>query len=253
MRTIDRIPVWAYSVFNLLLIAVCVFAINFGWSLFSQAEVDEQTLNRQREDMVSKQIEARDIKDRHILNAMRTVKRHLFVPIGLVNRAYHDQPLPIGEDQTISQPYIVAIMTFLLEPDQDDVVLEIGTGSGYQAAILAELVKEVYTIEIIENLGKRAQTLLNEKLEYSNIHVRIGDGYQGWPEKAPFDAIIVTAAPDHIPQPLIDQLKVGGRMVIPVGDNDQVLMLIQKTEDKVIQRSLIPVRFVPMTGEAERH
>lgn len=254
MRTIDRIPVWAYSLSNLLLISVCVFAVNFGWSLTSQTDSDETMLNRQRELMVRQQIEARDIRDRHILNAMRTVKRHLFVPKGLINKAYRDQPLPIGEDQTISQPYMVAIMTYLLEPDKDDVVLEIGTGSGYQAAVLAELVKEVYTIEIIESLGNRAQKLLNNQLEYSNIHVRIGDGYQGWPEHAPFDKIIVTAAPDHIPQPLVDQLKVGGRMVIPVGDDEnQNLILVTHSEENVYQRQLIPVRFVPMTGEAERH
>ncbi|MBZ0258551.1 protein-L-isoaspartate(D-aspartate) O-methyltransferase [bacterium] len=238
---------------NLLLIALCVCVVTLSWSLFSQAEVNEDALSRQRENMVREQIEARDIKDRHILNAMRTVKRHLFVPKGLINRAYLDSALPIGEKQTISQPYIVAIMTYLLEPHKDDVVLEIGAGSGYQAAVLAELVKEVYTIEIIETLGKRAQKLLNDRLGYTNIHVRIGDGYQGWPEHAPFDAIIVTAAPDHIPKPLVEQLKIGGRMVIPVGKDDQKLMLIQKTSDEVVERTLIPVRFVPMTGEAQRH
>lgn len=251
MKAFGRMPIWAYSLFNFLLVAGCAAGLVFGWSLFSQAEVDNSTLDRFRETMVRTQIEARDIKNPRVLEAMRTVKRHLFVPKGLVHRAYRDHPLPIGEDQTISQPYIVALMTTLLNPGPDDVVLEIGTGSGYQAAVLAEIVDQVYTIEIVESLAKRSQKLLNDQLEYSNIHVRAGDGYQGWPDKAPFDGIIVTAAPEKIPQPLIDQLKVGGRMVIPVGKSEQNLMVVQKNADQVIQRTVIPVRFVPMTGQAE--
>ena len=251
MAGFDRMPIWAYSLFNLLLIAGCAAAVVFGWSLFSQAEVDDQTLDRFRETMVRTQIEARDIKDRRVLDAMRTVKRHLFVPKGLIHRAYRDHPLPIGYDQTISQPYIVALMTTLLNPEPDDVILEIGAGSGYQAAILAEVVKEVYTIEIVAPLAERAKKLLNDQLEYSNIHVRAGDGYQGWPEHAPFDGIIVTAAPEHIPQPLIDQLKIGARLVIPVGDKEQQLMVLQKNADQVVKRTVLPVNFVPMTGQAE--
>jgi len=160
-------------------------------------------------------------------------------------------PTPIGEGQTISQPYIVALMTELLSPHSSDKVLEIGTGSGYQAAILAELVKEVYTIEIIKELGNKAEQLL-KSLGYQNIRLRVGDGYRGWPEQAPFDGILVTAAPGHIPQPLLDQLKVGGRMIIPVGDSHQELMRITKEEKGIKKETILPVRFVPMTGEAEK-
>jgi protein-L-isoaspartate(D-aspartate) O-methyltransferase len=164
--------------------------------------------------------------------------------------AYEDRPLPIGEDQTISQPYIVALMTELLGLKGGEKVLEIGTGSGYQAAILAEIAKEVYTIEIIESLANTAEERL-QKMGYKNITVKWGDGYQGWEEHAPFDGVIVTAAPDHIPQPLVDQLKIGGRMVIPVGDYFQELKLLTKTEEGVKEKSVLPVRFVPMTGEAQ--
>ena len=211
----------------------------------------EEEYTKAREDMVAKQIVKRGVKNKVVLDAMRKVKRHLYVPDNMKVYAYTDGPLPIGEDQTISQPYIVALMTELLEPKPDDKVLEIGTGSGYQAAILAEIVKEVYTIEIIPELAKTAEELLN-KLDYKNITVKCGDGYQGWKEHAPFDGIIVTAAPDHIPQPLVDQLKVGGRLVIPVGDFYQELVVITKTEKGTKKKSIIPVRFVPMTGEAEK-
>jgi protein-L-isoaspartate(D-aspartate) O-methyltransferase len=186
-----------------------------------------------------------------VLDAIGRVERHRFVPAQYRSMAYDNRPLPIGEEQTISQPYIVAYMTEMLQLEPTDRVLEIGTGSGYQASILGELSATVYSIEIVEILGRRAEALLAE-LGYSNIHVRIGDGYQGWPEHAPFDAIIVTAAPGHIPQPLVEQLAVGGRMVVPVGGERQTLTLIERTAEGVTITRDLPVRFVPMTGEAER-
>ncbi len=201
-----------------------------------------------RDKMVETQIKARGVKDPRVLSAMSKVERHRFVPEEYVNSAYSDQPLPIGEGQTISQPYIVALMTELLELKGEERVLEIGTGSGYQAAILAELVKEVYSIEIIESLANSAKKKLIE-LGYKNVYVKAGDGYLGWPEVAPFDAIIVTAAPDHIPNPLLEQLKEGGRMVIPVGTFAQELKKIVKRSGKIETTDVIPVVFVPMTGE----
>ncbi|HEX7401820.1 MAG TPA: protein-L-isoaspartate(D-aspartate) O-methyltransferase [candidate division Zixibacteria bacterium] len=205
----------------------------------------------ERERMVGQQIEARGVKDKLVLAAMRKIPRHLFVPRNWRDQAYTDGPLPIGEGQTISQPYIVGLMTELLNLKGGEKILEIGTGSGYQAAVLAEIAKEVYTIEIICPLAQRAESTLKE-LEYDNVIVRCGDGYQGWKEHAPFDGVIVTAAPDHIPQPLVDQLKVGGRLVIPVGDVFQELMVVTKTETGTKKMNVIPVRFVPMTGEAEK-
>lgn len=210
--------------------------------------VDEDTFTRQRKRMVEEQIACRGIMDKRVLEAMESVPRHLFIPEEARSYSYYDQPVPIGFGQTISQPYIVAFMTELLHAGSNDVVLEVGTGSGYQAAVLAKLVKQVYTVEIIEELGKEAQKRLN-MLGYTNVEVMIGDGYKGWPEHAPFDAIIVTAAAEHIPQPLIDQLKPGGRMVIPVGGVYAVqdLMLITKdTSLKVVKEPIIPVRFVPL-------
>jgi protein-L-isoaspartate(D-aspartate) O-methyltransferase len=201
-----------------------------------------------REKMVETQIKARGVKDPRVLSALRKVERDRFVPEEYLNSAYSDQPLPIGEGQTISQPYIVALMTELLDLKGDEKVLEIGTGSGYQAAILAELAKEVYTIEIIESLASMAGKRLLA-LGYKNIKVKAGDGYSGWPEAAPFDAIIVTAAPDHIPKPLIEQLKEGGRMVVPVGTYAQELKKIVKRSGKIETTDVIPVVFVPMTGE----
>lgn len=201
-----------------------------------------------RERMVETQIKARGVKDPRVLAAMLKIERHLFVPRDLHPNAYSDQPLPIGEGQTISQPYIVALMTELLDLKGDDKVLEVGTGSGYQAAILAELAKEVYSIEIIEKLATSAERLLLD-LGYKNIKVKAGDGYLGWPEAAPFDAIIVTCAPDHIPRPLMDQLKEGGRMVIPVGELTQELKKIVKRGSKLETINVIPVIFVPMTGD----
>ncbi len=201
-----------------------------------------------RDKMVATQIKARDVRDPRVLAAMLKVERHLFVPPELQNAAYLDQPLPIGEGQTISQPYIVAFMTELLELEGGEKVLEIGTGSGYQAAVLAELVKEVYTIEIVPSLASSAQRCLQE-LGYRNIHVKAGDGYLGWPAAAPFDAIMITAAPDHIPGPLLEQLKEGGRMVVPVGVGAQMLKKIVKKGGKIETRDVTPVLFVPMTGE----
>jgi len=199
-----------------------------------------------RQKMVNEQIMARGVRTESVIKAMQKVERHLFVPEQYQNFAYSDRPLPIGEGQTISQPYIVALMTELLDLKKSDKVLEIGTGSGYQAAILDEICDSVYTIEIIPSLGKQAQALLRE-LGYHNIHCKIGDGYLGWPEHAPYDGIIVTCAPSKIPQPLKEQLAEGGRMVIPVGATyTQELVLVTKTKGKLIQKSVIPVRFVPM-------
>ncbi|MFH1998741.1 MAG: protein-L-isoaspartate(D-aspartate) O-methyltransferase [Planctomycetota bacterium] len=205
----------------------------------------------ERDRMVRFQIEDRGISDPRVLAAMREVPRHLFVPVKAQAEAYADYPLRIGEGQTISQPYIVACMTEYLDVQPNHKVLEIGTGSGYQAAILGELAEEVYTIEIIESLGEQARELL-QQVGCNNVHVRIGDGYQGWPEKAPFDAIMVTAAPDHIPEPLIAQLKPGGRLLLPVGDLYQELTRITRTGEGTRSERLLPVRFVPMTGEAEK-
>ena len=216
----------------------------------TKKEAQKEIYAERRERMVKTQIEARGVKDKLVLDAMRKVPRHLFVAEGLKDVAYTDGPLPIGEEQTISQPYIVALMTELLDLKGGERVLEIGTGSGYQAAILAEIDKEVYTIEIICSLAEVAETRLKE-MKYKNITVRCADGYQGWEEYAPFDGVIVTAAPDHIPQPLVDQLKMGGRLVIPVGELFQELMVVTKTEKGMKKDMIIPVRFVPMTGEAE--
>lgn len=203
-----------------------------------------------REQMVNSQIIARGITNPRVIEAMRKVERHKLVPKNLMENAYADSPLPIGEGQTISQPYIVAYMTALLQPKPEMKILEIGTGSGYQAAVLAEIVKEVYTIEIVAELGLRSEKALKE-MGYDNIKVRIGDGYQGWPEKGPFDGIIVTAASEKIPPSLITQLKEGGRMVIPVGPNNeaQELMLVEKTKGKTKIFKMLPVRFVPFTRD----
>ncbi|MBN1355012.1 protein-L-isoaspartate(D-aspartate) O-methyltransferase [bacterium] len=204
----------------------------------------------QRKQMVRSQIEARGVRNQEVLKALLKVERHLFVPENVRYQSYLDGPLPIGEGQTISQPYIVALMTELLEPDSGMKVLEIGTGSGYQAAILGELCKEVYTIEIVPSLYASATATL-EKLEYTNVHTRLGDGFAGWPEQAPFDGIIVTCAPKKVPPPLLDQMAEGGRLVIPVGKFWQELKVLEKKEGKIRERDVIPVRFVPMTGEAE--
>ena len=235
------------------LVLLSVFVIFLQLLPFSAAnseDIEESKHVRAREDMVKTQIETRGVKDKRVLRAMRKVERHRFVPRQLRLLAYTDGPLPIGEGQTISQPYIVALMTELLGLDGDEKVLEIGTGSGYQAAILAELCAHVYTIEILEPLAKSAKALL-EELGYKNITVKYGDGFLGWEEFAPFDAIIVTCAPPEVPPPLIEQLKEGGRMVIPVGEFFQELRLIEKRGGKLITKDIIPVRFVPMLRKEE--
>ena len=200
--------------------------------------------------MVAEQIIARGVKDEVVLHAMRRVPRHEFVPEALRDYAYQDRPLPIGHDQTISQPYVVAAMTELAHITRGSRVLEIGTGSGYQSAVLAEVGAEVYSIEIVAPLAERAGATLRA-LGY-DIHLRTGDGYGGWPEAAPFDAIIVTAAPALIPTPLKEQLRVGGRLVIPVGERHQQLLVITRSEDGYREEDVFPVRFVPMTGAAQK-
>src|SRR5436305_9621113 len=203
----------------------------------------------QRQRMVEQQLKPRGIKDERVLAAMAKVPREEFVPVDARPSAYEDGPLPIGYDQTISQPYIVAFMTEQLRPKPSDRVLEIGSGSGYQAAVLAESVAEVYTIEIVEPLAKNAEATL-QRLGYKNVHVKAGDGHSGWLEQAPFDSIIVTCAPDHVPQQLTDQLKDGGRMVIPVGERfAQQLYLLEKQNGRLRESAVLPVRFVPMTRE----
>lgn len=215
---------------------------------YGKSEIDYQTLRVQ---MVEKQIIARGIQDTLVLKALLHVERQKFVPEKYRHLAYADRPLPIGYDQTISQPYIVALMTSLLNLKGNEKVLEIGTGSGYQAAILAKIAPEVYTIEILKPLAESAEKRL-KALDYKNIQVRCGDGYKGWPDYAPFEGIIVTCAPPYIPEPLIKQLKIGGKLVIPVGEYYQELILITKTETGVNEESIIPVRFVPMKGEVEK-
>ncbi|MBI4668688.1 MAG: protein-L-isoaspartate(D-aspartate) O-methyltransferase [Elusimicrobia bacterium] len=208
-------------------------------------------------DLIANYSQSHRVTDKTVIEAMKKVPRHRFVPSDVVERAYDDTPLMIGEGQTISQPFIVGYMTELLSLKPSDKVLEIGTGSGYQAAVLSLLAKEVYTIEIIESLGRRAGAALRE-LGYKNVKVKIGDGYRGWPENAPFNAVIVTCAPEDIPKPLIDQLKTGGRMVIPVGRQledmwtTQELIVLIKTDKGIVREKKLDVRFVSMTGEAQR-
>jgi protein-L-isoaspartate(D-aspartate) O-methyltransferase len=205
---------------------------------------------KSREEMVRKQLVGAGITDPAVIEAMKEVPRHEFVPFSVKSYAYADGPLPIGHGQTISQPFIVAYMTQALELSKEDTVLEVGTGSGYQAAILGKLAREVYTIEIVPPLAESARTVL-AKLGFQNVHVKLGDGYLGWPEAAPFDAIIVTCAPDRVPEPLISQLKEGGRLVIPVGEAGgvQKLVLLRKKNGEISKTSMLDVRFVPMTGK----
>ena len=203
-----------------------------------------------REKMVAAQLVSRDIVNKRVIAAMQQIPRHEFVPERMQDLAYTDSPLSIGRGQTISQPYIVALMTQLVDPQPRQKALDVGTGSGYQAAVLAELTKNVYSIEIVEPLAEEARDRL-QRLGYRNVTVRHGDGYHGWQSEAPFDVIIVAAAPDHIPQDLIDQLAPGGRMVLPVGEYSQELVVISKDQNgRITQREIIPVAFVPMTGDA---
>ncbi|MDZ4165904.1 MAG: protein-L-isoaspartate(D-aspartate) O-methyltransferase [Smithellaceae bacterium] len=216
--------------------------------LFAGADSLETLFSEKRKQMVETQLKARGIKDLRVLDAMLKVKRHLFVPADIRHLAYEDRPLPIGGGQTISQPYIVALMTELLALKGTERILEIGTGSGYQAAILAELVKEVYTIEILEPLARQSEGLL-KGLNYQNIKVKFGDGFLGWPEFAPFEGIIVTCAPEKIPPLLLEQLAENGRLVIPVGTHWQELKLVRKIKGRIKEENIVPVRFVPMLRE----
>lgn len=236
----------------ILLIIIAFFCPQFT-ALLSVSAQEDPTFIKAREQMVRYDLSGRDIKDRKVLEVMGRVPRHLFVSRDLVKKAYADHPLPIGEGQTISQPYVVALMTQSLGLKGDEKVLEIGTGSGYQAAVLAEIVKDVYTIEIRDKLTKNAEKTLNS-LGYKNVKVKTGDGYFGWEEYAPFDAIMVTCAVNHIPSPLIEQLKEGGRLILPLGSTAyyQTLTLIKKVKGKLTVEYITDVRFVPMVGEAEK-
>ena len=208
---------------------------------------EKEGFEKLREKMVAEQLVSRGISSKAVLDAMRIVPRHLFVPEDIQNVAYSDSPLPIGLAQTISQPYIVAFMTEQINPEPGMKILEIGTGSGYQAAVLAQIGCEIYSIELLDELAERAKAVIGN-LNYDNVTVKCGNGYLGWPEKAPFDAIIVTAAPENIPEKLVEQLKDGGTMVVPVGPVNAVqsLKIIMKKENRVMEKDLLPVRFVPM-------
>ncbi len=216
------------------------------------AEKREEEFLRERQLMVENQIVARGIKDKNVIKAMLEVPRHLFVPDSLVDQAYGDFPLPIGEGQTISQPYIVALMTELLKLDRESVVLEIGTGSGYHAAVISRIAKKVYSVEIIPELAERAKRVL-KLLGYNNVEVVVKDGSDGLPDKSPFDAVLLTAAPPAVPEVLIDQLKIGGRLVAPVGEFFQELLVIEKKKDGIEKRSVAAVRFVPMMGKVRKN
>lgn len=228
-----------------LIISIFIFIVIYSCKRDAK-ENFENSFESKRNEMVNKQIEGREVTDSATLSSMRKVERHLFVPKDQINFAYDDRPLPIGYGQTISQPYIVGYMTELIKPEKSYKVLEIGTGSGYQAAVLAEIVDSVFTIEIIPELGITAEERLRQ-LGYKNVKVKIGDGYYGVEESALFDAIIVTAASEYIPPPLLEQLKDGGRMVIPIGSPFmvQMLMLVEKKGDEITTENILPVRFVP--------
>ncbi len=233
------------------LLGVIILTLLFDVSTGEGQNLTERELTRRREEMVKFAVAGAGVKNERVLKAMRETLRHEFMPRKVWEQAYIDGGIAIGKQQTISSPFIVAYMTECLDPQPTDKVLEIGTGSGYQAAILSPLVKEVYTIEIVEELGLKAMKTL-ERLGYTNVFVKIGDGYLGWEEHAPFDKIIVTCSPENVPQPLIDQLAEGGKMVVPVGQrHQQTLCLFEKRQGELIQTALQPTLFVPMTGEAE--
>lgn len=246
MVELRRIQCMLFAMLRFSFLWMILMFVFSGWALADDLN------DSLREMMVERQIKARGISDEATLKAMAVVERHRFVDGRISDRAYEDRPLPIGHGQTISQPYIVAFMTEIVQPKPEHRVLEIGAGSGYQAAVLAEIVEKVYTVEIVRPLAEAAGKLM-ETLGYDNVEVRFGDGYYGWPEKAPFDSIVVTAAAEYIPPPLIEQLKDGGRMIIPVGSplRTQQLMLVEKKNGTVQTRSLMPVRFVPFTRADE--
>jgi len=249
-----RILIKERSRYHLLAFFVIVIGV---WTIISGCGNENQAMNQgndhtrqaERDWMVDTQIVGGGVTDQAVVAAMRRVPRHRFMPDSDSEDAYGDFPLPIGHGQTISQPFIVAYMTQALKLKPDEKVLEIGTGSGYQAAILAELVSKVFTIEIVEPLARGAKKTLAE-LGYDNVIVRAGDGYKGWPDESPFDAIILTAAPNHIPSPLLEQLAIGGRLILPLGDYPQRLLLIRRTKEGYQETELLPVVFVPMTGQA---
>lgn len=246
------VPAFAPLLFLLLLLACGPRDVSGEEAGGSSGRPGAAVRAAEREAMVTRQLAGRDITDRRVLAAMRTIPRHEFVPPEIADAAYQDSPLPIGLGQTISQPYIVALMTQLGRPGPASRALDVGTGSGYQAAVLAEVAGTVYSIEILCELAREAEARL-ARLGYRNVEVRCGDGYRGWPEAAPFDVIIVAAAPEEIPQPLIDQLAPGGRLVIPVGEGHQELIVVERARDGSISRfSAGGVRFVPMTGEAQK-
>ena len=241
-----RVARCALSIIALILLGG--WTCSTGMSESHRSPHDSFATARQR--MVEEQIAARGVRDPAVLAALGKVPRHLFVPDAVRHEAYADHPLQIGSGQTISQPFIVAYMTEAIAPRATDRVLEVGTGSGYQAAVLATLVAEVYSIEIIPALAEQAARRLHD-LGYDNVTVRAGDGFAGWPDMAPFDAVLVTAAPDAVPPPLLEQLKVGGKLVIPVGVGDQQLVRWTRTASGFERETLLPVRFVPMTGQAQ--
>ena len=245
-RTTPAAWTWYASVQRCYLVKIMVIC-----GMCQQVAGDEDRLVAARNQLVDREIVAAGIQNSQVIAAMRHTPRHEFVPKTQRRKAYFDMALPIGGGQTISPPYVVAYMTEALALRDDSKVLEIGTGSGYQAAILGEIAREVFTIEIVPELATQARVLLTE-LGYANIKVRTGDGYRGWPDEAPFDAIVVTAAPDHIPPTLVDQLAVGARLVIPVGRLQQEMTIVTKVADGVVTETTLPVRFVPMTGEAQQ-
>ena len=231
--------------------AVAVTMLSFPHTSRSDPGGDDAAFDRARGRMVSEQIAARQVRDPRTLQAMRKVPRHLFVPAASASQAYEDYPLPIGHGQTISQPYIVAFMTEALGLKGGETVLEVGTGSGYQSAVLSEIAARVYSIEIVTALAEEARARL-ARLAYATVEVRAGDGYLGWPEKGPFDAIMVTAAAPRIPEPLKEQLRDGGRLILPVGDESQELIVVTRRGAAFEERRVLPVRFVPMTGKVRQ-